>query len=219
MSRVTDAPAIAATSRLLSVLGIGVEVPDAQACCGALHLHAGFPDQAEDFARRNREAFADSGVEAVLAVASGCGAHLSEHGELGLPVYDIGAFLAGLEWPQELLEALPQQKVALHQPCTLRNVLRQDADVLALLRRFPSLEVTALADGCCGAGGMQLLEGSETASLLARPIIDQLRQSGATVLLTSNTGCALHLSTEVRAADLSIVVRHPVEFIAEQLGI
>lgn len=219
VTRVTDAPAIAAATRLLAALGIGVDIPAQQGCCGALHLHAGFPAQAEDFARRNQEAFVGPDLEAVVAVASGCGAHLAEHGGLGLPVRDLGAYLAAQAWPEELLQALPAQSVALHQPCTLRNVLREDEAVLALLRRFPSLEVKVLESGCCGAAGLQLMSASGMASELARPLVDQLRQCGAPVLLTSNTGCALHLSSELRAAGLSVEVRHPVEFIAEQLGI
>ena len=34
------------TVRLLERLGVGLEFPRAQTCCGQLHLNAGFPDVA-----------------------------------------------------------------------------------------------------------------------------------------------------------------------------
>jgi hypothetical protein len=37
-------------------------------------------------------------------------------------------------------------------------------------------------------------------------------------LLTSNTGCALHLDAELEAAGVPVAVRHPVEWIADHLA-
>ena len=220
VSRVADEAAIAAASRVLETLGFAVEVPTDQGCCGALHLHDGFAERADEQVAHNRAVFKRLDVEAVVTVASGCGGHLGEHGGLGIPVFDVSAFLAGVDWPEDLFQALPEQTVALHQPCTLRNVLRQDKAVSALLGRFPALRVVTLeSGGCCGAAGMHMLREPAMASRLAEPTIERLRQCGAAVLLTSNTGCALHLASEAREAGLSVEVRHPVEFIAGQLGI
>ena len=60
--------------------GWEVVIPEEQGCCGALHLHAGLPDLARPLARRNVGAFpADLPV---VTTAAGCGAALSEYGEL-----------------------------------------------------------------------------------------------------------------------------------------
>jgi glycolate oxidase iron-sulfur subunit len=38
------------------------------------------------------------------------------------------------------------------------------------------------------------------------------------VLVTTNTGCALHLAVSAREAGLSVEVLHPVELLARQLN-
>jgi len=220
VSRVTDAGVIAAARRLLEYLGWTVELPEEQACCGAMHLHEGFAEDAQALIQRNRRVFSDPQVEAVLTVASGCGAHLAEHGQLGPPVRDVGAFLADADWPAELLEAMPALTVALHQPCSLRNVMREAAGVTRLLARFEGLSVVSMGTGgCCGGAGMQLVDEPEMAASLGAAQLASLETASADVLLTSSTGCALSLAAAVERAGLSLPVRHPVEFIAQQLGI
>jgi Fe-S oxidoreductase len=56
-----------------------------------------------------------------------------------------------------------------------------------------------------------------SASLLA-PKIEHLRQLGATQLVTTNTGCALHLAAGAREAGMELEVLHPVELIERQLA-
>ncbi len=66
------------TARLLSAAGYDVVVPRAQACCGALHLHAGRLDEFRAMARRLMPVFAD--VDVVVVNAAGCGSALKEYG-------------------------------------------------------------------------------------------------------------------------------------------
>lgn len=214
-----DGAAVAAARRLLAHLGYRVVPAPLDLCCGAIHRHAGRAGEASARLAHVREWLAGQAVDAVLSVASGCGAELLERGGFSMPVYDVGAFLAGVEWPQALISAMPPHRLLLHQPCTLRNGMGQHGAVADLLRRFDGLEVTVLDSGCCGGAGMHLVSHPELATRIAAPLVARARESGAGVLLTSNTGCRLHLADECRAAGLTLSVRHPVEFIAEQLGI
>ena len=47
-----------ATVRVLQKNGCEVSIPESQTCCGALHVHAGMPDEARKLARRNIDAIA-----------------------------------------------------------------------------------------------------------------------------------------------------------------
>ena len=60
-----------ATVTLLERLGVEVEFPRAQTCCGQLHLNAGYPELASALARRFLDTFA--GYEAIVAYASATG--------------------------------------------------------------------------------------------------------------------------------------------------
>jgi glycolate oxidase iron-sulfur subunit len=72
----------AATERVLAATGHSVQRARGQACCGALHAHAGDLDAAREMARRNIAAF-ERVPDALIAVNSaGCGAMLKEYGHL-----------------------------------------------------------------------------------------------------------------------------------------
>ena len=60
-----------ATVRLLRRLGIEVDFPDSQTCCGQPHFNSGFHDDARDLARHTIQAF-DNG-QPVVTPSGSCG--------------------------------------------------------------------------------------------------------------------------------------------------
>ncbi len=223
-----DQDALVAAVGLLRAQGYGVRIPRSQGCCGALHLHRGNAAGARALAAANTACFNDLPVEAVLFLASGCGATLSEYGELHrlaggtplqwrVPVVELSRFLAARPWPETAFRPL-SGKALVHEPCTLRHVLRDEAHAYALLRRIPGLEIEPLPDNhlCCGAAGDYLFREPAMADALLADKIAHLRDSRARWLLTSNIGCSLHLRRGIEEAGLSVEVLHPVELLARQ---
>lgn len=220
VTSVTDRGVLVAAGQLLRALGYEVAEATGSVCCGAMHQHAGFPKEAGERLKRSSDLLSSISVDTVLTVASGCGTQLVEHAGLDVPVRDVSAFLADAEWMEESLGRMQGQRVGLHQPCTLRNGMREDAAVSKLLSRFVGLEVLPLQEsGCCGAAGMHLVEHAEMARELAAPLIERIRALGVETVLTSNTGCGLHLSAELDRTGLPVKVRHPVEWMLQHLGI
>ena len=193
--------------QLLQAAGESAEIPEQQSCCGQAALHAGDGDTAQRLAKRNLSAFA--GYERLLVLASGCFSALQP--SVGIPVLDAVVYL------QQLGDALRFKSaqgmhIALHTPCTA-SFHGQHAAVLTLLRKIPDLHITALADqGCCGAAGLHHIAQPERARLLASAPIQSVHASGATLLLSQNIGCRLHLANGLR-----IPVLHPIEFMAQFL--
>lgn len=216
VSRLTDQPIIQAFLSIASRLGIGVSVPSEQGCCGAMHGHGGNLAKAEAYHRRNIHAFA--GARNVVSLASGCGGYLC--GYLGDRVVDGSDFLVRWPWPKSVGLDGFDGVVAIHSPCSLRNSLKSEHSVFQLVERVPGARVVPLTagHGCCGGGGLHLIEEPETAQLLLEPMLDQIRQLRPAIVLTSNTGCRLHLMRGLRVVGLDIPVLHPVEFIAERMS-
>ncbi len=190
-------------------------MPPKQVCCGALFQHAGEPATAQKLNAQNQAAFGAQPFEAILTIASGCGAHIKEHGALPAPIVDISSFLKQHSWPESIaLEPLPQT-VAVHAPCSLQTA---DA-VYPLLNRIPEIELIPLADNalCCGAGGINLITEPEMADALLTPKLASLQRCRATILLTSNTSCALHFAAGIRSTGLEIEVLHPIQLLERQL--
>lgn len=252
IARLTDVETINAAIFVLNRLGYTVHVPRMQTCCGALHQHGGDKRTAEQLAHQNMEAF--NGLESIISTASGCGAQLSEYaitsssaspthaqwvgGESAMEaskrqqanwftekVFDIGEFLATAEgWDSVRVAPLPHT-IAVHEPCSLRNVLRASRHAYTLLAHIPEARIVPLArnDQCCGAAGTYFLDQPEMAQALLRDKLAAIEASGARYLATSNIGCSMHMAAGLRRAaqeaGSEIEVLHPVTLLARQMSI
>lgn len=225
-AELSDQPALHAAIRVLNRLGYTVRVPREQTCCGALHAHAGRTSEFTELMQKNSACFANE--EVIVGVASGCTAMLRDYekyprsnGCVGWAarVWDINHFLATRDWPTSLrLRPLPR-RVAVHDPCTLANVLRQEKSPYALLARIPQAQIHPLSNNriCCGAAGTYHLTQVDIARKLRAPKIEELRRLAPDILTTSNPGCALFLEAGLREAGMAIEVLHPVVLLERQL--
>jgi glycolate oxidase iron-sulfur subunit len=206
-----------ATIRVLARNGWRVNVPRAQACCGALSGHNGRLATARTLARRNARAFA--GADHVIVNSAGCAAHMADAtGEDALPVRDLMAFLAeeGLRHEPGELPAT----VAYHDACHALRVLKVRDQPRALLRRIPGLEVTDLENGdrCCGAAGLYNVTQPEMSGELRRQKAEAVTATGAAIVASANPGCTMQLVAGLRELDADVEVVHPVQLLDRAYG-
>jgi len=72
-----------ATVRVLRKNGCEVVTPAGQGCCGALHLHSGFREDARRLlAATSMRCSVANAFDAIISNAAGCGSTLKEYGEL-----------------------------------------------------------------------------------------------------------------------------------------
>ena len=224
-----DRETVASAMAVMNRLGIRVEIPAGQTCCGALHQHAGDMPSASKRIQQNLTAFESAERNHIVSFASGCGVMLREYIEtapseqaetFSQRVRDISQFLAELEWPADLALKPLTSTVCLHSPCSLRNVMRADRYATTLLERIPKLKVVALPaqTRCCGAAGSYMVDHPEMATSLRDDVLDQIVASQPSALVTSNPGCAMHLRAGLKQRGLGeIEVIHPVTLLARQL--
>ncbi len=222
--KVLEPETLEAAVHLLNRVGYDVHVPKASMCCGALDLHAGDTGGAEGAMRRTAGLLAKYDADAVIGIASGCTGVLAEFENWIGPeaerlrgrVHEITAFLAA-ELFQGLRAATPEGPVAVHEPCSQRNVLHGAGDTGRFLERLgissPPLPGN---DQCCGAAGEYMLTHPETADALRSPKVQALEELGVRYLVSANVGCALHIGAGAREAGLKTEVLHPV-VLAERL--
>jgi glycolate oxidase iron-sulfur subunit len=187
-----------------------------------MHRHAGELAAAERLASAHVRAWADSGVEAVLSTATGCGAALRDHGrwldspDRAPPAIDLLQFLANADWSAQSPRPMPV-RTAVHLPCSTRDAGLDASAVLGLLRRIPGVEPILLDPGlgCCGAAGTYLLHHAQNADALRIRTLDAIAETGASLVLTANTGCAMHLRAGLAGRLPPVRVMHPVELLAE----
>jgi glycolate oxidase iron-sulfur subunit len=183
-------------------------------CCGALHAHSGFHDDAKRLAERVMQSC--PGTAPIVVNSAGCGAALKHYGEL-LGNADARAFSDRVfdvhEWLASRLSDLPTPSsryprlVAVQDPCHLRHVQKAHMAVRAVLRPFADL-VEIPDDGrCCGAGGSYQVQQPEMAAMIRSDKLEAIATTTATVVASANPGCSMWLSGD------SYELLHPMQII------
>jgi glycolate oxidase iron-sulfur subunit len=212
----------AATRRTLEVNGYRVVEVAGQACCGALHEHAGDVDGARALAQANVEALVDR-ADFIVVNSAGCGALLKEYGRL-IGTSAAGTVAAKVRDVSELLaERGPRPgapidlDVAYDAPCHLQHAQRILQAPLALLGAVPALRLQILpgSDRCCGSAGIySVLQPRMAGAVLDDKIASLAAASPRPHLIaTGNPGCLMQIGAGLRAAGLPIGVAHPVELL------
>jgi len=223
VARITDVAVLNSSIYVLNCLGYTVHVPSSQTCCGALHQHSGELEQAAALAKQNKAAFAALNISAIINTASGCGVQLleSEVADDHSRITDISKFLIEVEgWEGVKIAPLPQ-KILVHDPCSLRNVLHDHVYPYQLIARIPGAQVVSLAgnDQCCGAAGTYFMDQPEIANMLLNDKMSALVAGDARYLVTSNIGCSMHIANGLYEQKINIEVFHPVTLLARQMGL
>jgi glycolate oxidase iron-sulfur subunit len=211
------------TVRLLSAAGWEVVVPREQACCGALHLHAGRLEDFRAMADRLMGVFGGD-VDVIVANAAGCGSALKEY-KHWLEGPTAGAFSAKVKDVSEVLvEAdLPlgelRETVTYHDACHLAHGQKVRTQPRELLKRIPGLTLVELADSdlCCGSAGVYNMLEPGVAQELARLKVERIKESGARIVTTGNPGCIMQIAQQCRAEGMAVEVAHPVTLLARAL--
>jgi glycolate oxidase iron-sulfur subunit len=232
IQQVAFGPHNRATARVLARNGAEVVAPRAQACCGALHAHAGEHGTALDLARRTIEVFERADVEAVIVNTSGCGAHMKAYGLLlaGDPAWrdraarfasrvrDVSEFLA--EQPLRGSLVPVERTVTYHDPCHVVHGQKIRTQPRALLAQVPGLRVVELkeADWCCGSAGTYNLTQPEMATRLQERKIAHVLATGADAVVTANPGCIIQIAQGLAAKGSPVQVLHIVEILDQAYG-
>jgi glycolate dehydrogenase iron-sulfur subunit len=211
-----------ATRRTLEANGYRVVEPGGQACCGALHEHAGDREAARGLARINVEALLER-ADFVVVNSAGCGALLKDYGHLlGT---ESAARLAGKvrDVTELLAERGPRAgapldlNVAYDAPCHLQHAQHIQEEPLTVLQAIPGLRVQLLpgSDRCCGSAGIySLLRPDMARSVLASKLATmEAARPRPDLVVTGNPGCLMQIGAGLRAAKLPIGVAHPVELL------
>jgi glycolate oxidase iron-sulfur subunit len=212
-----------ATIRLLTRHGCEVVVAKGSGCCGALTHHLG--QDGSRFAKANIDAWTremqQSGLDAVVINASGCGTTVKDYGFMfrADPAYaEKARAVASItkditEWMTEIGLKPPVmetgQLVAYHSACSLQHgqrVVREPKELLAAA----GFEVTDIPEAhiCCGsAGTYNLLQPAIAAQLRDRKVAN-IESTRPDIIAAGNVGCIMQIAT---GTNLPVV--HTVELL------
>jgi glycolate oxidase iron-sulfur subunit len=221
-----------AAARVMARNGADVDVPVAQQCCGALHVHAGMMAEARVLARTNIDAFDNSCDDPVVVTAAGCGAALKEYGYLlkDDPEYAERARLFS-ERVRDFTEYLGERevvpptkslnrRVTYQEPCHLAHAQRISRQPRDLMAAIPGLELIEMKESalCCGSAGIYNIIREEMANALGDRKALHVMETPAAEVITANPGCQMQVSASLRRNGSTARVRHIADLLDEAYG-
>jgi L-lactate dehydrogenase complex protein LldE len=219
-----------ATVAILDRLGVSVEFPREQTCCGQPHYNSGYQREAVPLVRRFVRAFADYDV--VVSPSASCVSMVHEyHGRLAEVAQDasLAADVAALtprvvELSQFLVDVLGvddvgaffPHTVTYHPACHGLRMLRLGDRYPRLLGNTEGLQLVDLprADECCGFGGTFALKNADVSSAMVASKADAVLSTNAEVLATTDNSCLLNIAGALARRDRPPRTLHVAEILA-----
>lgn len=204
--------------RILARYEVEIEFPKDQTCCGQPFFNNGFWEEARRLARKFISIFQNSPY--VVTPSGSCAVMVKkfypllfqEETEtrnkalaLGSKVFELSQFLVkvlGLPVPSSLKEegwgggeSSFQGKVTYHDSCHLLRGLGVKEEPRKLIEAVPGVEIVEMkkSDHCCGFGGTFSVRFPEISQAILKEKIDNIKNSGAEVLVVADIGCLMHI--------------------------
>ena len=219
-------PVNEATVRVLAAEGFEVIAPPEQGCCGALGLHAGREEEAAERAKKLIATFERAEVDAIAVNVAGCGSSMKEYGELladdpewaaraqafADKVRDVSEVLAEVLASPRATRHPIEATVVYHDACHLGHAQKIRTQPRDVLRAIPGVTLVELpeAELCCGSAGIYNMLQPEAAGQLGRRKADNIRGTGADLLVTANPGCLLQIRKYLEG---ELPMLHPVQLV------
>ncbi len=219
-----------ATTRLLERLGLTVDFPEAQTCCGQMHYNTGYQRESIPLLRHFVEVFGDA--EVIVAPSASC---------VGM-VRDLYPRAAALSGDKALIEAVEQliprvyelseflvkrlgvtgvgayypHRVTYHPTCHSLRVLHVGDAPLQLLRAVKGIDLVELpnASECCGFGGTFAVKNADTSLAMLSDKMRCVLDTGAEILCSADTSCLLHIGGGLHRQRAGVATVHLAEILA-----
>jgi L-lactate dehydrogenase complex protein LldE len=221
-----------ATVEVLERLGVTVDFPQEQTCCGQMHWNSGYQLEAAPLARRFVRAFADA--EAIVCPSASCAGMVREAyprlaaltGDEGLAreagaliprVHEVTEYLVDVVGREDVGASFPH-RVTYHPTCHSLRGLHVGDRPLRLLRAVRGLELVDLdeAPECCGFGGTFAVKNSDTSMAMLTDKIRHILDTRAEVCAAADTSCLMHIGGALRRQRAGTRTMHLVEILAAQ---
>ena len=200
-----------AVVELLERLGVDVDFPEAQTCCGQMHGNSGYAAHGDALAERFTRVF--EGYDTVVSPSASCTAFLREKGVER--VFELTEFLIDQLGVEDVGASFPH-RVAYHPTCHSLRLLRVGDRPLRLLRAVSGLELVeqAGADECCGFGGTFAVKNAATSAAMLEDKCAALGATGAEVVTALDNSCLMHIGGALRRQRAGVRAVHLAEILA-----
>jgi len=215
---------------VLERLGLEVECPLGQTCCGQPAFNAGYLADARALSRHTLDVL--SKTTGPIVVPSGsCGdmvihqygvlfrddpAYLAKAEAVASRTYEFTQFLVNVMGVTDV-GATSTAKLAYHACCHGLRGLNVGDQPQALLDKVGGATQCPLAESevCCGFGGLFSVKLPDISTAMLDRKLDRIQESGADTVVVTDVSCGMHMEGGLRRRGSSVRVRHLADVLAE----
>lgn len=216
--------------RLLRRLGVEVDFPPQQTCCGQPMVNTGYLDEAVPAVRQFTRAFA--GYDAIVTPSGSCaGCARHQHALVGERsgdaalraaiaatsprTYELSEFIVDVLGVTDVGAYFPHT-VTYHPTCHSLRMLGVGDRPTRLLHAVRGLRLVPLpeADQCCGFGGTFAVKNSDTSVAMVSDKARHVRETAAEVLVAGDNSCLMNIGGALSRQNSGVRVMHLAEVLA-----
>ena len=216
--------------RLLERLGVDVDFPEEQTCCGQMHFNTGYQRESIPLARHFARTFGDA--EVIVAPSASCVGMVRElyptvaalSGDMALTqaieaiiprTYELTEFLTHVLGVEDVGAYYPH-RVTYHPTCHSLRVLHLGDAPLQLLRAVKGIDLVELPDAreCCGFGGTFAIKNVDTSAAMLGDKVHCVLNTGAEVVTSADTSCLMQIGGALSRMRSGVRTVHLAEILA-----
>ena len=218
------------TTVVLERLGHRVEFPQAQTCCGQMHVNTGYQREALPLIRRYADTF--EGYDVIVAPSGSCvGSVRHQHAmvarrlgdddlarraeAVAARTYELCQLLVDVLGVEDVGAYYPH-RVTYHPTCHSLRLLRVGDRPVRLLRRVAGLDLVELPDAevCCGFGGTFALKNADTSTAMLADKMRSVLGTRAEVCTAGDSSCLMHIGGGLSRLRAGVAAVHLAEILA-----
>lgn len=226
------------TVKVLRRLGVDLDFPAAQTCCGQPAFNSGFWGDAKPLARRTIEALQS---DRYVVVPSGSCASMIRvfydelfHDEphmrnriasLASRTFELSEFIVdvlgiddfGSYADSDSTEVT--RKITYHEGCHLRRELGAMTQARSLLNSLPGVQLVEMeqSEVCCGFGGTFSVKYPEISGAMLDDKLSFAAATGAEALAACDSSCLMHIGGGIEKRGLPIEPLHIAQVLDERM--
>jgi L-lactate dehydrogenase complex protein LldE len=217
-----------AVVRLFEKLGIAVECPSEQTCCGQPAFNSGYRKEARKAAEHFINVFGDAG--AIVCPSGSCVNMVRNHypelfrdnvkmrekaEDLGKRTFELTEYLVDVLKTEDL-GARCEAKITYHDSCHLMRGIGVKEQPRRLIRKIRGAEFVEMKDSdvCCGFGGAFSIKYPEISAAILENKASNIIASEADIVTGCDMGCLMNIQGLLSRKKSSVKTLHIAQILA-----
>ena len=220
------------TVRVLRRLGVDVDFPEGQTCCGQPAFNSGFRSDAKPLARRFLDTF--ESAEAVVIPSGSCTAMVRVfYQELFHDEPDLAARIDAVagktfELTEFIVDVLgvtqlpartdaPGRTVTYHEGCHLRREIGVTTQPRALIEAAQGVDLVEMqqAEVCCGFGGTFAVKYADISGAMLADKLRDVADTGADAVVSCDSTCLMQIGGGLEKRGMAAIPLHVAQLLDE----